>query len=276
MKGVHNTRKSVGRPGFAEQDSLAVEIFLFECRRIVLSRNASVPLWEQLSVQLENLILSGKLAVGSRIPSEPALCDLFGVSKAVVRHAVTSLAARGLVVKIPRKGMFVGARPRESGFVTANVSLFDDMIARGAEVETQTFEFIKVAADEEEREALQLKMDAFVVRVGRVFSAYGQPITHSVMSFPAEKVPGFEREPIEGRSIQGTIRELYGRRLVRAERWLSAALPPPDVFKRMGLDGKDPMIWIESIGFEKDGSPLEYYRAYYNSSAARIHISVSD
>ena len=276
MKGMQNTRKAVGRPGFAEQDSLAVEIFLFECRRIVLSRGASVPLWEQLSVQLENLILSGKLAVGSRIPSEPALCDLFGVSKAVVRHAITSLAARGLVVKIPRKGMFVGDRPRESGFVTSNVSLFDDMLARGAKLRTQTFEFVKVLADDEEREALQLKAEACVVRAGRVFWAYGQPITHSIMSFPAEKVPGFERVPIEGKSIQGTIRELYGRRLVRAERWLSAVMPPPEVTQRMELESQDPLIWIESIGFEKDGSPLEYYRAYYNSGAARIHISVSD
>ena len=268
--------KRSGRPSYADREGHGFEVFRRECSRIVLSRSAPAPLWEQLSHQLENLILSGKLAADSRIPPESVLCELFGVSKPVVRHAISALTARGLVIKMPRKGMFVGNPPRESSFVTANVSLFDDMMARGAQIDTKTFDFHRAEADDQEREALRLEPGEDVVRVVRVFWVDGAPITHTVISFPAAKVPGFEEEEIEGRSILGTIRDRYGRRLVRADRWISAAMPEPHVRERMGLNNEDPLIWIESIGFETDGSALEYYRAYYNSKAARIRISVSD
>lgn len=268
--------RSVGRPGFATAESHAYELFLREGRHIKLSRDASAPLWEQLYLHLENLILSGKLAIDSRIPSEPILCQLFEVSKPVVRHAISALASKGLVVKVPRKGMFVGHRPRESGFVTSNVSLFDDMIARGATIDTRTFQFIKCAADPEEQDGLGLAEGDEVIRITRVFHVDGRAITHTVMSFPSAKLPGFEHATFKGQSILGTIRNVYGLNIVRADRWLNAAVPPQLILTRMGIVDNRPMIFIESIGYQEDGSRLEYYRAYYDSSAARIHLSVSD
>lgn len=247
-----------------------------EGRRIVMSRADPLPLWEQLSNQLENLIYSGKLAPKSRIPSEPALCDLFGVSRNVVRIAISALAAKGLVIKLPRKGMFVGLPPRESAFLTSNLSLFDDMLARGAQISTKTFKLEKGQPDEQEFDALQLTEGEEVVRLSRVFWIDGEPITYTHMSFPAAKVPGFEAMEIEGRSILGMIRDLYGRRPKRAERWFTAAMPTKDAHERMGVPADQPLIWIESIAFEADGTPLEFYRAFYNSGTARIHISVTD
>lgn len=265
-----------GRPSFEQSDGLATAAFRREVSRIVLSREVTSPLWTQLSDQLENLILSGKLAPESRIPSESALCDIFNVSRPVVRSAISALAARGLVNKLPRKGMFVGKPPRESSFVTSNVSLFDDMIARGAKIRTRTFELAKSLANDEERAALQLGDTAEVVRVSRVFWVDEEPITYTNISFPAEKVPGFEKTDLEGRSVLGMVQELYQRQLVRAERWFSAAMPNADVCEKMDISADKPLIWIESVGYENDGTPLEYYRAFYNSQAARIHISVSN
>jgi len=269
-------KKRTGRPSFDKADGIAAEIFMREGRRIVLSRADATPLWQQLSYQLENLIYSGKLAPKSRIPSEPALCEVFKVSRPVVRTAISALAAKGLVLKLPRKGMFVGMPPRESAFLTSNLSLFDDMMARGAHISTKTFKLEKGVPDDQEKEALQLEDGEMVTRLSRVFWIDEEPLTYTHMSFPAAKVPGFEEMEIEGRSILGMIRNLYGRGPKRAERWFTAAMPTRDVQERMGVPADQPLIWIESIAFEADGTPLEFYRAYYNSSTARIHLSVSD
>ncbi|OSP54830.1 GntR family transcriptional regulator [Pseudoruegeria sp. SK021] len=265
-----------GRPSFEQSDGHATEAFRRECSRIVLSREAAAPLWLQLSDQLENLILSGKLAPESRIPSETALCEIFHVSRPVVRSALSALAARGLVNKLPRKGMFIGKPARESDFVTSNVSLFDDMIARGAKIRTRTFELAKSRASADECAALELADGADVVRVARVFWVDERPITYTNIAFPADKVPDFEKADLEGQSILGMVRDLYGRQLVRAERWFSATMPSEEAQERMDVAADKPLIWIESIGYEKDGTPLEYYRAFYNSQAARIHVSVSN
>lgn len=55
-------------------------------------------LHEELAQSLEQLILSGELSSGEMLPSEQALGEQFGVSRAVVRDAVRILAARGLVI----------------------------------------------------------------------------------------------------------------------------------------------------------------------------------
>lgn len=150
------------------------------------------------------------------------------------------------------------------------------MLARGVKVETKTYEVTRVEADEDEVTGLKLAPGDQVVRLKRVFWVDGDPITYTRMSFPAAKVPGFEREDVEGRSILGMIRDLYGRSVVRAERNFAATLPTPEAQERMQVSEYDPLIWIESIGFEADGTPLEYYRAFYDSRAANIRVSVSD
>lgn len=63
-------------------------------------KNAHGHTLEQLGVA----IIAGRYAVGSTLPPEPLLCDEFGVSRTVVREAVKSLVAKGLLVTGPKVG----------------------------------------------------------------------------------------------------------------------------------------------------------------------------
>ncbi|WP_227404538.1 FadR/GntR family transcriptional regulator [Halomonas sp. FeN2] len=47
--------------------------------------------------QLEALITQGKVEVGEKLPTENSLCDAFGVSRTVIREAITHLKSLGLV-----------------------------------------------------------------------------------------------------------------------------------------------------------------------------------
>jgi DNA-binding FadR family transcriptional regulator len=49
-------------------------------------------------------IVAGRYAAGASVPPEPALCDELGVSRTVVREAVKSLVAKGLVTTGPKVG----------------------------------------------------------------------------------------------------------------------------------------------------------------------------
>ncbi|VWX62069.1 Transcriptional regulator, GntR family [Burkholderiales bacterium 8X] len=54
--------------------------------------------------RLGNDIVSGRYPPGSSIPPEPLLCEALGVSRTVVREAVKSLIAKGLVTSGPKVG----------------------------------------------------------------------------------------------------------------------------------------------------------------------------
>ena len=54
--------------------------------------------YEQIADQLRELILSGDLTPGQRLPNEAGLATQFGVSRPTVREALRVLAAEGLVI----------------------------------------------------------------------------------------------------------------------------------------------------------------------------------
>src|SRR5262245_4579682 len=62
---------------------------------------------ERTEAQLENLILGGSVKPRQRMPSERDLGERLGVSKTVVREAIRSLTAKGLVEVRPGSGTYV-------------------------------------------------------------------------------------------------------------------------------------------------------------------------
>jgi GntR family transcriptional repressor for pyruvate dehydrogenase complex len=65
------------------------------------------PLHESIVEQFESRIFSSELPVGSKLPSESEIGEIFGVSRTVVREAMQTLKRRGLIEISPGRGTFV-------------------------------------------------------------------------------------------------------------------------------------------------------------------------
>lgn len=83
--------------------------------------------YEQVADQLRDLILSGEIPPGHRLPTEADLRAQFGVSRATVREALRVLSAQSLIrtTKGPAGGSFVITPSADyiSEFLTSNISL---------------------------------------------------------------------------------------------------------------------------------------------------------
>ena len=77
---------------------------------------------DRVTRQIEGLILDGRLKPGDRLLSERALSQQFGVSRTVVREAIHSLVARGLLEVQSGSGTIVKSPSAES--VTQTISRF--------------------------------------------------------------------------------------------------------------------------------------------------------
>ncbi|WP_417307966.1 FadR/GntR family transcriptional regulator [Devosia sp.] len=73
---------------------------------------------EKLSVRvaetLREQLMRGELSAGEKLPTEQRLTEIFGVSRTVVREAIATLAADGLVVPRQGAGVFVADHPLPS------------------------------------------------------------------------------------------------------------------------------------------------------------------
>ncbi len=57
--------------------------------------------------QMEGMILSGKLPIGTKLPTERELSEKMNVSRAVVNGGLSEMEAKGFLQVIPRKGTYV-------------------------------------------------------------------------------------------------------------------------------------------------------------------------
>lgn len=73
----------------------------------------------QLAELLRHDILSGRFGPGERLPTEHSLIARFGVSRTVVREAISALRARGLVVTRQGAGAFVSEQAKSLPFTIA-------------------------------------------------------------------------------------------------------------------------------------------------------------
>lgn len=84
-------------------------------------RKINAPTLKELFIQqLENMILSGNLPIGSKLPSERELAESMGVSRAVVNSGITDLAHIGFLTIKPRVGTFVADYRRDGTMDTLN------------------------------------------------------------------------------------------------------------------------------------------------------------
>ncbi|MBO0904266.1 GntR family transcriptional regulator [Jiella sonneratiae] len=266
-----NARRSRGRP--KNEDAFATGFLERVASNGGIDKASAVPLWVQIKNAIAREIDSQGLGAHARLPSEYTIGQALDVSRPVVSAAITRLAAEGILEKVPRRGIFVAPPRTETNFLTSNVSVHSDLEARGHTVTAQAFEFRRCPPDADEARVFSLPPDGSVVRVGRVYRSDGRPITHTLISLPGHKVPEMETLDIEGLSIFQVLKDHYGLVSQRAERWFTAEAAPPEVAKRLEISENQPLIAIESIAYDPNDAPLEYYRAFYNSAVARIKVS---
>jgi GntR family transcriptional repressor for pyruvate dehydrogenase complex len=63
----------------------------------VLKDSAKGTLSDQVTAALKAYIANGEALPGSRLPTEPVLAERFGVSRTVIREAISRLKSAGLV-----------------------------------------------------------------------------------------------------------------------------------------------------------------------------------
>lgn len=83
------------------------------------------PLSKQVSDELERMIEAGEYEVGSKIPTEVVLMDMFNVSRNTIREAIQSLTSAGVLVVKQGDGTYV----RSSNRFNANMSMKYDQVS---------------------------------------------------------------------------------------------------------------------------------------------------
>ena len=72
------------------------------------NRNSAPTVKDTFVRQMEDMILSGELEVGARLPSERELAEKMNISKTAVHDGICDMVRKGFLDVVPRQGIFVG------------------------------------------------------------------------------------------------------------------------------------------------------------------------
>ncbi len=90
--------------------------------KIRINRKSVDSMTRQITDQLDSLISSGAMAIGSMLPSERALANTLGVARNVVRGSYEYLEKAGVVQRDGRKGRTVRAKTSRKRTTTTSIA----------------------------------------------------------------------------------------------------------------------------------------------------------
>lgn len=80
---------------------------------IIISNSSDKPIYEQICIQIKNLIMNGTLSAGESLPSMRALAKDLHISVITVQRAYEDLTRDGFIETVSGKGSFVAAQNKE-------------------------------------------------------------------------------------------------------------------------------------------------------------------
>lgn len=220
-------------------------------------------LYQRIATHLREQIVTGELTPGQRLPTEPQLVSMFGVSRNTVRLAVKLLIDEGLVRRVAGRDGGMVVRGQEKVVLTYHASraeqpdglrgesdaYFTETRAQG-HTPSQTFESRLVALSPEIAERLQVAPGETAVLRRCVRSVNDQPSSIQDTYYPmdlAEEV----RELLSPAHIpQGTTRLLAerGHLQVAFRDEIEARMPTPSDAGLLDLPAGTPVIYYMRTG----------------------------
>lgn len=74
---------------------------------IIISNSSDKPIYEQITSQMKDLILTGELSAGAQLPSIRSLANNLRISAITTKRAYADLETEGFIETVPGKGSFV-------------------------------------------------------------------------------------------------------------------------------------------------------------------------
>jgi len=210
---------------------------------------------------------------GGKLPSEPTLAGMLGVSRATLREAMRTFETQGRLRRRQGVGTFV-LHPSliiESGLeILQSIETLADQIGLTVsmgdlKIENQTAVGRVVAL-------LQSESGTELLRVSRVIRAEDRPVAFLVDLLPKTTL---SKEEIHG-GFTGSVLDLLlkrGNPILETSRCEIAAVgAEQEIAKALNIQRNDAVLCFEAILYAVDGLPIDYSLSYFLPGYFRFHV----
>jgi len=233
-----------------------------------------LPYYIQLIDILRDKVQVGAWSAGDQIPGEQELCELYGVSRTVVRQALRELELDGVVSRRKGKGTFISPPKISEGLVQKLTGFYQDMVERGMKTTTRVLHRNVVPASEKVARWLAISVGDSVIDLLRLRSINDEPIQITTSYIPLEICPALATVDLTNRSLYEFMETECGVFIARGRRYVEAVLANESEAALLGIERGAPLLMLDSISFSETGRAVEYYHAVHRGDRSRFEVEL--
>lgn len=224
-----------------------------------LNREGGPPLHAQIRDILHRQILERPLLPGSPLPTEEELQKQFGVSRSVVRQALSGLSDLGLIRRQRGRGSVVAAAPVLRRHLQQAGGLDEQAAAHGQRLRTHVISVEHVTPPEPAVEALNTTNTWKIERIRYLEEV---PVAFMRTWVPRDLFPHFTKELLENASLLGLMRE-HGYHPAGGPRQVQAVAADADLAQKLGSSVREPLLLLQGVTRDALGHGLEWFNVWH-------------
>lgn len=239
-----------------------------------VDRNSPIPYYVQVKGALREHIESGNWQPGDQLPGEPELCQMFGVSRTVIRQALKEMEYEGLIVREKGKGTFLAEPKIVESLAQKLTGFYQDMVEQGYTPITRVLKQEVVSASPKVAAHLGLEPETPVIEIERLRFVQDEPIVLVTTYLPYALCPQILSEDLSRQSLYALLEKCHDLVIARGRRTLEAVPANEYEAQLLQVDKGSPLLMLDSVSHLGDGTPVEYYHALHRGDRSRFAVEL--
>lgn len=235
-----------------------------------LTRDTALSLHSQISDAVRLKISTGEWPPNYRLPAEPALAEMLGVSRGTLRRALTTLIEEGALKQVQGRGTFVMSTVIEPAIAQKLSTLSEDLAGQGIDTDTEVLALDIWPAPASIARLLDLTPGQHVLRLERRRSTKDGPIALLHNYVRIDLTPGLEKADFAEDTLFGLLERRYGLKIASGRRTFSAEAATKEVARALDVTEGSPVQYLEQVTYLADSRPIEYSDVWINSRLLRV------
>src|SRR5450830_533531 len=239
-------------------------------KNVKINKESKIPFYYQLKQHIVEEIESDRWKPGQQIPPETKICEIFDISRTVVRQTYQELVNEGFLIKKKAKGTYIAETKISENLVQSLMGFYEDMTARGFKVKNDILWQKKIPSSPRVAKKLGLEVGEEVIVIRRLRRLNDEPTVLDRTYIPYKLCPGLLNENLISKSLYSCIEGKYNLKISRGTRYIEATIATKEEAELLNVKKGAPLLYIESINLLDNGVPLEYYIALHRGDRSRL------
>ena len=248
--------------------------YALDLNQAVAIRTGIAPLYHSLGHVIRSKIESSEWQIDQAIPSERALVETLGVSRATVRQGIENLVKEGILYRMQGKGTFV-APPKVRQGTLRLLDFADTMKRNGLNPSACLLGKGRVEPPPNVRKALGLAPDEQATWFQHLLSVNQAPILLETSYFSCLRFPELLEACTDDEEPHRFAYARYGVRITREREVFEPVLLESHEAALLSVKSGFPALWVEHIAYDINDAPVAFLSSLLRGDRCRFYTDLT-